>query len=62
MAADPVHAATCAIRGRFPVDDVVDTVPPFPPFSEALKVAAESFGHDMSRMACCVEWPMLRTR
>lgn len=55
LAADMIHAATYALRGGLTVEDIIDTVHVFPTFSEALKIAAESFHHDMSRMACCIE-------
>ncbi len=55
IAADMVHAAAYAIRGGLTVEDIIDTVHTFPTFSEALKIAAESFHHDMSRMSCCIE-------
>lgn len=55
IAADMVHAAAYAIRGGLTVEDLIDTVHTFPTFSEALKMAAESFHHDMSRMSCCIE-------
>ncbi len=55
IAADMIHAAAYALRGRFTVADLVDTVHTFPTFSEALKQAAESFHHDMRNMSCCIE-------
>ncbi|EQD77454.1 mercury(II) reductase [mine drainage metagenome] len=55
IAADMIHAAAYALRGGLTVEDIIDTVHTFPTFSEALKMAAESFRHDMSRMSCCIE-------
>ncbi len=55
IAADLIHAAAYALRGRLTVEDVIDTVHTFPTFSEALKIAAESFHRDMSHMSCCIE-------
>ncbi len=55
IAADMIHAAAYALRGGLTVEDVIDTVHTFPTFSEALKMAAESFHHDMGRMSCCIE-------
>ncbi len=55
IAADMVQAAAYAIRGNLTVEDIIDSVHTFPTFSEALKIAAESFHHDMSRMSCCIE-------
>ncbi len=55
IAADMIHAAAYALRGSLTVEDIIDTVHTFPTFSESLKIAAESFHHDMSRMSCCIE-------
>ena len=55
IAADMIHSAAYALRGRLTIEDIIDTVHAFPTFSEALKIAAESFHHDMSRMSCCIE-------
>ncbi len=55
LAADMIHAAAYALRGRLTVEEIIDTVHVFPTFSEAIKVAAESFHHDMSQMSCCIE-------
>jgi mercuric reductase len=55
LAADMIHAAAYALRGRLTVEDIIDTVHAFPTFSEAIKFAAESFHHDMNRMSCCIE-------
>ena len=55
IAADMIHAATYALKGGLTVEDIIDTVHTFHTFSEALKMAAESFHHDMSRMSCCIE-------
>jgi mercuric reductase len=55
IAADMIHAAAYALRGGLTVEDIIDTVHTFPTFSEGLKMAAESFRHDMSRMSCCIE-------
>ncbi len=55
LAADMIHAAAYAIRGGLTGDDIIDTVHAFPTFSEALKIAAESFHRDMRHMSCCIE-------
>lgn len=55
LAADLIHAAAYALRGRLTVEDIIDMVHVFPTFSEAIKFAAESFHHDMSKMSCCIE-------
>lgn len=55
IAADMVHAAAYALRGGLTVEDIIDTVHTFPTFSEAMKLAAESYHHEMDRMSCCIE-------
>lgn len=37
------------------VGDIIDTVHPFPTFSEAFKYACQAFRRDTSTMSCCVE-------
>lgn len=54
-AADTVVQATLAVKFGLTVDDVIDTVHPFPTFSEAFKQACQSFRRDTSKMSCCVE-------
>jgi mercuric reductase len=54
-AADVVSEATLAVKHGLTVDDVVDTVHPFPTFSEAFKRACQAFRRDTSTMSCCVE-------
>jgi mercuric reductase len=55
IAADLIHAATYALRAGFSIDDLIDTVHVFPTFSEGLKIAAQSFYRDMSKVSCCIE-------
>lgn len=55
MAADLVHEATLAVKFKLTVDDLIDTVHVFPTLSEAIKLVAQSFRRDVSRMSCCVE-------
>ncbi|MBI3009077.1 MAG: FAD-dependent oxidoreductase, partial [Candidatus Omnitrophica bacterium] len=55
LASEIIHEATLAIRSGFTIDDIIDTVHVFPTFSEAIKIAAQSFKHDAKRMSCCVE-------
>jgi mercuric reductase len=54
-AADVIPAATLAVKHGLTVDDVIDTVHPFPTFSEAFKHACQAFRRDTSTMSCCVE-------
>jgi len=54
-AADMITEATLAVKFGLTVDDIIDTVHPFPTFSEAFKQACQAFRRDTSTMSCCVE-------
>ncbi|WP_025323196.1 mercury(II) reductase [Deferrisoma camini] len=54
-ASEIVHEATLAVRFGLTVDDLIDTVHVFPTYSEAIKIAAQAFRRDITRMSCCVE-------
>ncbi|MDR7521168.1 MAG: mercury(II) reductase [Armatimonadota bacterium] len=54
MAADLIHEATLAVKFGLTVDDLIDTVHVFPTLSEGIKLAAQAFRRDISRMSCCV--------
>ncbi len=55
MAADLVHEAVLAVKFKLTIDDIIDTVHVFPTMSEAIKLVAQSFTRDISKMSCCVE-------
>lgn len=50
-----IHEATLAIRAQMTIDDLIDTVHVFPTYSEGIKLAAQAFRRDLSKMSCCVE-------
>lgn len=54
-AADMIPEATLVVKFGLTVDDIIDTVHPFPTFSEAFKRACQAFRRDTSTMSCCVE-------
>ncbi|MCU4718079.1 mercury(II) reductase [Halapricum hydrolyticum] len=54
-AADMIMEATLAVKFGLTVDDIIDTVHPFPTFSEAFKQACQAFRRDTSKMSCCIE-------
>ena len=54
-AADMIMEATLAVNFGLTVDDIIDTVHPFPTFSEAFKQACQAFRRDTSKMSCCIE-------
>lgn len=55
MAADLIHEATLAVKFGLTIDDIIDTVHVFPTFSEGIKLAAQAFRRDITKMSCCVE-------
>ncbi len=54
-AADMIPEATLAVKFGLTVDDIIDTVHPFPTFSEAFKHACQAFRRDTATMSCCIE-------
>jgi mercuric reductase len=54
-AADMIPEATLAVKFGLTVDDIIDTIHPFPTFSEAFKHACQAFRRETSTMSCCVE-------
>jgi mercuric reductase len=54
-AADMIMEATLAVKFGLTVDDIIDTVHPFPTFSEVFKQACQAFRRDTSKMSCCIE-------
>ncbi|MDR7435250.1 MAG: mercury(II) reductase [Armatimonadota bacterium] len=55
MAADLIHEATLAVKFGLTIDDIIDTVHVFPTLSEGIKLAAQAFRRDITKMSCCVE-------
>jgi len=55
LAAEMIHEATLAVKFGLTIDDVTDTVHVFPTMSEAIKLVAQSFRKDISKLSCCVE-------
>ncbi|WP_435079161.1 mercury(II) reductase [Halococcus sp. AFM35] len=54
-AADIIPEATLAVKFGLTVDDIIDTIHPFPTFSEAFKHACQAFRRDTETMSCCIE-------
>lgn len=54
-AADLIHEGVMIVKNRMTIDDVIDTLHIFPTLSEAIKIAAQSFRRDVTKMSCCVE-------
>lgn len=54
LAAEMIHEAALAVKSGMTIEDLIDTVHVFPTFSEAIKLTAQSFTMDISKMSCCV--------
>ena len=54
-ATDIITEGAYAVRNRYTVDDIIATSHIFPSLSEGVKLAAQSFMRDLSKMSCCVE-------
>jgi mercuric reductase len=55
LAAEMIHEATLAVKFGLTIDDIIGTVHVFPTMSEAIKLVAQSFRKDVSKLSCCVE-------
>ncbi len=53
-AGEIISQAMLMIKNRMTIYDVIETLPVFPTFSEALKLCALSFIKDVSKLSCCV--------
>ena len=53
--ADMISEATLVVKFGLTIDDIIDTIHPFPTFSETFKHACQAFRRDISLMSCCVE-------
>jgi len=49
-----IFSASLIIRNKMTLDDVINTLPVFPSFSESLKLVALSFKKDISKLSCCI--------
>ncbi|MHA1150085.1 MAG: mercury(II) reductase [Promethearchaeota archaeon] len=54
-AADLIHEGVMIIKNRMKLDDVINTLHVFPTLSEGIKLVAQSFKRDISKMTCCAE-------
>ncbi|VVB90147.1 Dihydrolipoyl dehydrogenase [uncultured archaeon] len=55
LAADMVHEGVLAVKYGLTIDDILYTVHVFPTMTEAVKLVAQSFRKDVSKMSCCAE-------
>ncbi|KKM18399.1 hypothetical protein LCGC14_1666110, partial [marine sediment metagenome] len=54
-AADLIHEGAMIIKNKMKLDDVINTLHVFPTLSEGIKLVAQSFKRDISKMTCCAE-------
>jgi pyruvate/2-oxoglutarate dehydrogenase complex dihydrolipoamide dehydrogenase (E3) component len=52
-AGEIITAAVYAIRAQMTVSGLADTWAPYLTMSEALRLAAQSFGRDVTKLSCC---------
>jgi mercuric reductase len=52
-AGDVIYAGVLAVRFHLTVKDLTDTFAPYLTMSEGLKLAAQSFERDISKLSCC---------
>ena len=52
-AGDVILAGAYPVRFGLTVDDLADTWAPYLTMSEGMKLAAQSFGRDVSLLSCC---------
>ncbi len=52
-AGDVIYAATLAVKFGLKVSDLTDNFAPYLTMSEGLKLAAQTFGKDVSKLSCC---------
>lgn len=52
-AGDVIYAATLAVKFGLTVSDLTDNFAPYLTMSEGLKLAAQAFGKDVSKLSCC---------
>jgi len=52
-AGEVIYAATLAVKFRLTVPDLTSTFAPYLTMAEGLKLAAQTFGRDISKLSCC---------
>ena len=52
-AGDAIYAATLAVRFHLTVADLTETMAPYLTMAEGIKLAAQTFGRDVSKLSCC---------
>ncbi len=53
-AGDLIAIGMMIVKNKMTIDDVINTLPVFPTFSEAIKLCALSFKKDITKLSCCI--------
>ncbi|MES2209309.1 MAG: mercury(II) reductase [Chloroflexota bacterium] len=54
-AAEVIHEAAMAMHFKAGIGDFIDLIHVYPTMSEALKIGAQAFSKDVSKLSCCAE-------
>lgn len=54
-AGDIIHEAALAVQKKMTIHEIIDTIHVYPTLSESIKMAAQSFFKDVSKLSCCAE-------
>lgn len=54
-APEVIHEAAMAMRYRATLPDFIDLIHVYPTMSEALKIGAQAFSRDVTKLSCCAE-------
>jgi mercuric reductase len=54
-ASEIIHEAAMAMKFRATINDFVDLIHVYPTMAEALKIGAQAFSRDVSKLSCCAE-------
>ncbi|MEX2136929.1 MAG: mercury(II) reductase [Chloroflexota bacterium] len=54
-ASEVIHEAAMAMHFKATIGDFVDLIHVYPTMSEALKIGAQAFSRDVSKLSCCAE-------
>lgn len=55
LAGEIIHEATLAVKFGMTLNDVIDMVHVYPTMAEAIKLVAQSFFKNITKLSCCVE-------
>ena len=53
--ADIIHEAALAVKFGLTIEDLIETIHVYPTMSEAIRMVAQMFVKDVSKLSCCAE-------